>query len=150
MMPAVGDARAYPQAAESPLVVDSTRLAVTRTDLALVRNALAAERTLMAWIRTALAMIGFGFTLGKLGDALRSAKVNLMFGRTTDIVGVAYFLVVLGTLSLIVAAVQHRIEVGGLARQGLKHRLSLASLIAVLLSLLGIFVFADLVRQFEY
>jgi uncharacterized membrane protein YidH (DUF202 family) len=60
----------------------------------------------MAWIRTSLAMISFGFTIGKLGDALASAKVNLMFGRTTDIAGVASYLVVIGTLALILALVQ--------------------------------------------
>ena len=125
----------------------STRLAVTRTDLALERSVMAAERTLMAWIRTSLAMISFGFTLGKLGDALDSAKVNVMFGRTTDIVGVAYYLVILGTLSLIIAAVQYRVEVAGFVRQGLQGRFSLAFCIAVLLSLLGIFVFTDLVLR---
>ena len=123
----------------------STRLAVTRTDLALKRSVMAAERTLMAWVRTSLAMISFGFTLGKLGDALDSVTVNLMFGRTTDIVGVAYYLVILGTLSLIIAGVQYRIEAAGLVRQGLQGRFSLAFFIAVFLSLLGIFVFTDLV-----
>ena len=125
----------------------STRLAVTRTDLALERNVMAAERTLMAWIRTSLAMISFGFTIGKLGDALDSAKVDLIFGRTTDIVGVAYYLVILGTLSLIVAGVQYRVEAAAFVRQGLRGRFSLAFFIAVLLSLLGIFVFTDLVLR---
>jgi len=125
----------------------STRMAVTRTGLAVQRSSLAAERTLMAWIRTSLAMISFGFTLGKLGDALDSPKVNLMFGRATDIVGVAYYLVSIGTIALIVAAAQYRIEVARLARQGSPRRYSLAFFIAVLLTLLGIFVFTDLVTR---
>jgi putative membrane protein len=124
-----------------------TELATTRTSLALERSALAAERTLMAWIRTCLAMISFGFTIGKLGDALASVKINLLFGRTTDIVGVAYYLVSLGTLALILAALQYRVEVAGLVRAGLKQRPSLALVIAVLLSLLGVFVFMDLVTR---
>jgi putative membrane protein len=123
----------------------STRLAVRRTDLALERNVMAAERTLMAWIRTSLAMISFGFTIGKLGDALDSAKVSLMFGRTTDIAGVAYYLVIMGTLSLVIAGAQYKVETAVLARQGLQGRFSLAFFIAVLLSLLGVFVFTDLV-----
>jgi putative membrane protein len=127
----------------------STRLAIARTDLALERSVMATERTLMAWVRTSLAMISFGFTLGKLGDALGSAKVDLWFGRTTDIVGVAYYLVILGTLALILAAVQNRIEVRALCRRGSTRRPSLAFVIAVLLSLLGIFVFTDLVTQFR-
>jgi uncharacterized membrane protein YidH (DUF202 family) len=63
----------------------------------------------MAWIRTSFSMIGFGFTVGKIGKALGATSVNLMFGRTTGIEGVAYFLVILGTLSLILSAVQNRV-----------------------------------------
>ena len=123
----------------------ATQLAVKRTDLALKRSYLAAERTLMAWVRTALAMISFGFTIGKLGDALGSVSVRMMFGRTAGIEGVAYFLVILGTVSLLVAAVQNRIEVVELIRMGLPRRVSLAFFIAVLLSLLGAFAFTSMV-----
>jgi putative membrane protein len=108
---------------------------------------MAAERTLMAWIRTCLAMISFGFTIGKLEDILASAKVNMGFGRTADISGVAYFLVSLGTLALILAAVQYRFEVAALTPYGFKRRPSLALVIAVLLSLLGVFAFTDLVTR---
>lgn len=106
---------------------------------------MAAERTLMAWIRTALAMISFGFTIGKLGEA---ANVHLLLGRETDVHDVAYYLVILGTLSLIVAIIQNRIEVAGLLRMGLKRRYSLALIVALFLSLLGMFAFTDLVTQF--
>jgi putative membrane protein len=109
---------------------------------------MAAERTLMAWIRTALAMISFGFTLGKLNDALGSRELHLLLGRTTDIAGVAYFLVVLGTLALVTALVQYRIEMAVFVRQGLPRRPRLAFVVAVLLSLLGIFVFTDLITRF--
>jgi putative membrane protein len=129
------------------LAVDRTQLAGTRTNLALTRSAMAAERTLMAWIRTCLAMISFGFTIGKLEDILASAKVNVGFGRTADISGVAYFLVSLGTLALILAAVQYRFEVAALTPYGFKRRPSLALVIAVLLSLLGVFAFTDLVTR---
>ncbi len=108
---------------------------------------MAAERTLMAWIRTSLAMISFGFTIGKLGDALTSAKVNLMFGGTTDIAGVASYLVVVGTLALILAIVQYRADVADLDRDRSGHLPSVAFLVAILLSLLGVFVFTDLVTR---
>jgi putative membrane protein len=116
-------------------------------DLALTRTIMAADRTLMAWIRTSLAMISFGFTLGKIGDALSSSDVQL-FGRTKGIESVAYYLVSLGTLALVLAAVQYRIEVARLVPQGVRRRPSVAFVIAVLLSLLGIFVFTDLVTRF--
>jgi putative membrane protein len=110
---------------------------------------MASERTLMAWVRTSLALISFGFTLGKLGDVLKSAKVTLWRERTTDITGVAYYLVVLGTVALVLATVQNRVEVSALTRQGLARRPSLAFVIAILMSLLGLFVFTDLVTQFR-
>ena len=109
---------------------------------------MAAERTLMAWIRTALAMISFGFTIGRLGEALASPEVDLIFGRTTDVAGVAFYLVVLGTLALILASVQYRVDVAALRGQALKRRPSPAFVIAILLSLFGIFVFTDLVTRF--
>ena len=115
-------------------------------DLSARRTAMAAERTLMAWIRTALAMISFGFTIGKLGDVLSSAKLNL-FGRATDIASVAYFLVVVGTLALVLASVQYRVDLARLRPKGAQWRPSMAFIVAVLLSLLGIFVFADLVTR---
>ena len=59
----------------------------------------------------------------------------------------AYYLVTLGTLALVLAAVQYRVDVAGLSRLGLKRRPSLAFATAVLLSLLGMFVFTDLVTQ---
>ena len=129
------------------LAVDRTQLAGTRTNLALTRSAMAAERTLMAWIRTCLAMISFGFTIGKLENVLASAKLTVGFGRTADISGVAYFLVSLGTIALILASVQYRFEVAALTLHGLKRRPSLALVIAVLLSLLGVFAFTDLVTR---
>jgi len=122
-------------------------MADTGTDLALERTLMAAERTLMAWVRTSLALISFGFTLGKLGDVLRSAKVTLWGDRATDIIGVAYYLVVLGTVALVLATIQNRVEVSALSREGLARRPSLAFVIAILMSLLGLFVFTDLVTQ---
>jgi putative membrane protein len=120
--------------------------AASDSDLATRRTAMAAERTLMAWIRTSLAMISFGFTIGKLGDALSSAEVRV-FGRDTDIVGVAYFLVIVGTLALIVAAFQYRHDMR-LVRPRTSRVPNVTFVVAILLSLLGLFVFADLVTRF--
>ena len=120
--------------------------AETGNDLAARRTAMAAERTLMAWIRTSMAMISFGFTIGKLGDALSSADVRL-FGHDTDIVGVAYFLVVVGTLALILAAIQYRHDMR-LVRGHASGLQNVTFIVAILLSGLGLFVFADLVTRF--
>lgn len=116
------------------------------TELKDRRTAMAAERTLLAWIRTSMAMISFGFTIGRLGDALSSSKVHLL-GRDTDVVGLAYFLVVVGTVALIVAAIQYRRDMRLFdGRQG--KPLDVTFIVAILLGLLGLFAFADLVKRF--
>jgi putative membrane protein len=141
----VGFGSGEKEGADSRREQDSTKLAVKRTNLALERSYLATERTLQAWIRTALSMISFGFTIGKLGEALGSVSVKVLFGKTAGIEGVAYFLVILGTVSLLVAAVQNRLEVIQLIRMGLNPRPSLAFYLAVLLSLVGGFAFTSMV-----
>ena len=74
----------------------------------------AAERTLLAWVRTGLTIMGFGFVVAKFGLFLRmlaasqgaaDAAAPLHTGLST-IVGIA--LVLLGTASMILGAVQHR------------------------------------------
>jgi len=124
----------------------NTRLAHERTDLAMDRSFLACERTLQAWIRTALSMISFGFTLGKLGDAVKSIEVKGLFQeRTLGINSIAYFLVLLGTVSLLSATVQHTLALLRLRRMGLRNSTSIAFVIAVLLTVLGCFAFSALV-----
>ena len=141
-----GAITAAPLDQNTQLAADRTQLAGTRTSLALTRNMMAAERTLLAWIRTSLAMISFGFTIGKLGPALESPQVDL-FGRTTDALGVAYYLVFVGTIALVLAAVQFKSDIGRFVPRGAKRRPSVAFVLAVLLSLLGMFVLTDLVGQ---
>jgi len=76
-------------------------------ELARERNRAAADRTLMAWIRTALSMIGFGFGVGKLYEALQKANSD----RVTDTLNSAYIvgeaLIALGVLGLLAAVIQH-------------------------------------------
>ena len=126
----------------------STRLAYDRTDLSLDRTYMATERTLQAWIRTTLSMISFGFTLGKLAEVLQDVEVQGPFlTRTLSITGIAYFLVVLGTLALLSAIVQHAFAVRELRARGLGGRISIASIIAILLVVIGGFAFTALVLR---
>ena len=126
-----------------------TRLAHERTDLALVRNYMAAERTLMAWIRTALSMISFGFTIGKLGEVLKDVEVKGPLGHIRDfsVESIAYFLVILGTLALLGATVQHWLEVRECRALGLRRRFSIAFVVALLLSVFGGFALSALVLK---
>jgi putative membrane protein len=122
-----------------------TRLAHERTSLAMERTYWAAERTLMGWIRTALSMISFGFTIGKLGQTLQDISVATFRGmRLVGIDSIAYFLVILGTIALLAAAVQYSRRVHELCKQGLRRQPSIAFWVALVLSLMGIGAFSTL------
>jgi putative membrane protein len=126
----------------------STRLAQERTDLAMSRTYWAAQRTLMGWIRTALSMLSFGFTIGKLGQALEGSAVpGLRAMRMIGVDSVAYFLVILGTTALMAAAVQYSLVVHRLSEEGLRPRPSIAFAVALVLSLMGIGAFSSLALQ---
>ena len=123
----------------------NTQLAIERTDLAMERNYLAAERTLMGWIRTSLSMISFGFTIGKLGQALSDVQWHGLFGaRMVSVKDLAYFLVILGTVALLGAALQHWRRLRELHAVGLGHRFSMTLVVAFLLTALGGFALASL------
>jgi putative membrane protein len=125
----------------------ATRLAHQRTDLAMERNYLAADRTLMAWIRTALSMISFGFTIGKLGQVLHEVNVKGVLGRTRtmSIENIAYFLVILGTVALLMAAIQHWFRMRDLYKLGLRHQVSISFVVALLLIAVGGFALSSLI-----
>lgn len=53
---------------------ENSKKTSTANELASESYRAAADRTLIAWIRTALAMIGFGFGVGKLNEALEKAN----------------------------------------------------------------------------
>ncbi len=125
----------------------STKLAYERTELGLQRTAMGADRTLQAWIRTALSMISFGFTIGKLGQAVQDFTVTGAFNRVWSVASIAYALVVMGTLSLLVASVQHVLTMRALRLKGYPARPSLALGVALALVVLGGFALSALVMQ---
>jgi putative membrane protein len=74
----------------------------------------AAERTLLAWIRTGLTIMGFGFVVARFGLFL-----SLLAAQRTPVTapaappshfssGIGIALVLLGAVSMIFAAIQHR------------------------------------------
>jgi putative membrane protein len=117
------------------------------TNLAMDRNYMAAERTLMAWIRTALSMISFGFTIGKLGQVLGTIEVKGFMGhsRMMSVESIAYFLVILGTVALLMASIQHRVRMHQLYEMGLRRQLSTSFVVAMLLIAVGGFALSSLV-----
>ena len=107
---------------------------------------MAAERTLMAWIRTSISMIGFGFTLGKLFQALAEKDVLVRGpgGRIWTAEGVGMVLISLGTFALIVAILDHHHELRLLRAGGLELRFSLSMAVASVLAILGVMALLSL------
>jgi putative membrane protein len=127
----------------------ATELAHERTDLVLMRSYFASERTLMAWIRTALSMISFGFTLAKLGQAIHDVEVKKLLGGI-QVVGVrrmGYFLVVMGTLALLAATVQHWHRARQFHAKGLPRQISVTYIVALVLVISGFLVFTSLIAN---
>jgi putative membrane protein len=141
----------HPHAAEAlagAVPPSANALAERRTDLALERSYLASERTLMAWIRTALSMISFGFTIGKIGEAMQDNKIEGLLGtRSYSISNIAYFLVILGISALLGAMIQHFVRVRALYHFGFPRQFSIAQGVAMLLAFVGGFALTALVLE---
>ncbi|PQV49180.1 YidH family protein [Paraburkholderia sp. BL21I4N1] len=119
-----------------------------RTALAVERTFLAAERTLMAWLRTSLSMISFGFTLAKFFEYVANqngAPIVGRFGGTWSPREVGTAMVVIGTLALLAAVIQHARRVGALRREGLLPQWNLAFWVAIAVAALGAFALVSIV-----
>jgi len=87
-----------------PLDTTSNELAARRTGMAFQRTRLAADRTLMAVIRTSLSLLSFGFTIHKVFDQLKEAKMiaHAASGRNFGL-----SLVLIGAVVLLMGIVYH-------------------------------------------
>lgn len=112
--------------------------------LAIDRTRLAAERSLMAWVRTALSMITFGFSIYKFLQALH-AQSPLPVPRPDAPRNVGLLLVGIGVFSVAVAVVQHWKYVNKLGPGQIGKRWDLAVIVAILIGLLGLLIFASMV-----
>ncbi len=95
------------------------------------------ERIMMSWIGTATSLITFGFSIYKFFqiEAPDTGQQNRLIGPREF----AFALVSIGLFSLLLATVEHRLAVRALAAQYGIRRRSLAGVVAVLISTLGIF-----------
>jgi putative membrane protein len=108
------------------------------TELALDRTNLAHERTLMAWVRTAVSLISFGFTIYKFFQYMREQQSSEPIKRLLGPREFALIMISIGVVSLALATLQN-----WQSRKKLKERYHevsypLATVIATLVSLLGI------------
>ena len=108
--------------------------------LALERTYLAHERTLMAWTRTATSLITFGFTLFKFFEYLHergeAGGQRALGARTFGLIMIG-----IGVFTLVLATVQHRLQMRPLCTQHPNAPFSLAFLLAGLIACLGVFGF---------
>ncbi len=112
--------------------------------LAIDRTRFASERSLMAWIRTALSMIAFGFTIYKFLQALH-AQSPVPVLRPNAPRNIGLLLVGIGTFAVAVAVIQHWKYVRKLSPGQTGRRWDLAIIVAILIGLLGILIFASMV-----
>jgi uncharacterized membrane protein YidH (DUF202 family) len=127
-----------------------TVLAEERTDLAQQRTIFAAERTLMAWIRTALAMIGFGFSIYNffryLPEDIAAGRVQ----RPQAPRNLGMSLIALGTVTLTVAAWQHRNFLRQIGVSDKRHIWSIAFVASIGVILIGVIAFIGVLLRSTY
>lgn len=114
---------------------------VDQLQLALERTCLAHERTLMAWTRTATSLITFGFTLYKFFEYLHERGEVV---RGQQILGARTFgliMIGIGVLTLVIASLQHKVQMQRLKALYPNAPFSLALFLAVLIACLGILGF---------
>ena len=108
------------------------------------RTRLAHERTLMAWVRTATSLISFGFTIYKFFQYLQEknqATIDRIFGPREF----ALIMIGIGLLALLLATLQHRHDMVRLRAQYPGVPYSMATVLAGLLSILGVVSFVAVV-----
>jgi len=125
---------------------EDVKKTTTTNELARERNRAAADRTLMAWIRTALAMIGFGFGVSKLYQALEKANPEEVSDplNSAEIVGEA--LIALGVLGLLAAVLQHWQILKRIENEQYVYRQprALPLIVASVLLIIGVFAFVSI------
>jgi putative membrane protein len=120
--------------------------APTSIDLAVDRTRLAHERTLMAWVRTATSLITFGFTIHKFFQFLREKGEG--HDRLLGPREFALLMIGIGLTVLFLATLQQFREMKTLRRDYPNSPYSLATVLAALISILGILAFITvLLRQ---
>ena len=103
----------------------------------------AAERTLLAWLRTGVTLMALGFVVSHFGLfvrllAIRTGESSIRGSFLSAGLGVAF--AIAGTLTVVLAAIQHQRFVSALPQANLPRGYSrvVAVALSVLVSILGI------------
>jgi putative membrane protein len=123
----------------------SDELAGDRTDMASMRTLMAADRTLMAWVRTSLSLSSFGFTIYKVLQGFAQAGFHLPHSQTPLVVGL--FLTGLGTLAMVMGSVEYAQSLRELRRFMDIKLARPAFIMAMLMGLIGLFLFFSIITK---
>ena len=104
----------------------------TANQMAADRTWMAQERTLMAWIRTATSMITFGFTIYKFFEGRPPNPHSILTSRDFAILMIGF-----GLIALVLATIQHVIEIRSIADLTTRKRRSIALVLSILIAVLG-------------
>lgn len=106
------------------------------TTLAMERTRVAYERTMMAWTRTATSLITFGFSVYKFFEfELKNApSAQTLVGPR----GFGLGLIVIGLLAMLFGSLEHARDLRWLRRQYIGMPKSLSSVVAAIVSVLGL------------
>jgi putative membrane protein len=113
--------------------VDKSEFSLTSNQMAADRTWMAHERTLMAWIRTATSMISFGFTIYKFFEGRPPNPHVILTSRDFAILMIGF-----GLIALVLATIQHIIEIRQLRDQSSRKRRSIALVLSILIAGLGV------------
>jgi putative membrane protein len=120
--------------------MEQTETSPTSKQLGADRTWMAHERTLMAWIRTATSMIGFGFTVYKFFEGRPPSQGALLSSRDFAILMIGF-----GLIALMLATLQHVIEIRSITDFTTRKRRSIALVLSILLAILGTLAFVSAV-----
>lgn len=103
----------------------------------------AAERTLLAWLRTGLTIIAIGFVVARFGLFVRLLSLQVQphqLNSPSLSAGLGIAFVVVGSLSIFVAAIQHSRFIATLTSYDLppKYSRKIAVILSLLVATLGI------------
>jgi putative membrane protein len=116
--------------------------------LAAHRTRMASERTLLSWIRTAISMITFGFSIAKLAQYAQAGVLKGTRINADAPVRLGITLVIVATVALTAALIQHELFARGLPKRGVgKGPWDLAATTAAFIVLLGVMVLAGFFFQ---
>jgi len=104
----------------------------TANQMAADRTWMAQERTLMAWIRTATSMISFGFTIYKFFEGRPPNPHSILTSRDFAILMIGF-----GLIALVLATIQHVIEITSITDLTTRKRRSIALVLSILIAVLG-------------